>query len=79
MSSVCAVALKDSARCAVAIVVVDTVKSEKSRLKVTGGCGVHMMKHRALKITVENAILKDLPKSASAALITLFEYFRSLK
>jgi hypothetical protein len=67
MSSVCAVAQKDSARCAVATVAVDIAKSEKFRLKETGGCGVHTMKHRALKITLENAILKDLQKSVSVA------------
>jgi hypothetical protein len=63
----CAVAPRDSARCAEATVVVDTARSEKYRLKATGGCGAHMMKRRALKITVGNAILKDLPKLASVA------------
>jgi hypothetical protein len=62
-----AVAPRDSARCAEATVAVGIARSERYRLKATGGCGVHMMKHRVLKITVENATLKDLPKSVSVA------------
>jgi hypothetical protein len=63
----CAVAPRDSARCAEATVAAGTARSEKYRLKATGGCGVHTMKRLALKIIVENATLKDLPKSVSAA------------
>ena len=62
-----AVAPRDSARCAEATVAVGIARSERYRLKATGGCGVHTMKRHVLKITVENAILRDLPKSASVA------------
>jgi hypothetical protein len=73
MSSVCAAAIRDSARCAGVTAVVGTARSARCRLKETGGYGVHMMKHRALKVTVEREILKDLLRSASAVWITLFE------
>jgi hypothetical protein len=73
MSSVCAAVQRDSARCAGVTAVVGTARSARCRLKGTGGYGVHMMKHRALKVTVEREILKDLLRLAFAAWITLFE------
>jgi hypothetical protein len=73
MSSVYAAVVRDSARCAGVTAAVGTARSARCRLKGTGGYGVHMMKHRALKVTMVREILKDLLRSASAVWITLFD------